>query len=237
MQEVYSPINEEKKVLDFSTIMQKVYFLMAAGLAVTGITALITTNNLNLLLFSFQRIWFLAIAEIVLVLLLSTRVEKMGKAACSIAFFAYAIINGITLAPIFFVYTESSIATTFLITASMFVASAVYGKATKKDITSLGNYLVMGLWGIIIAGIVNILIRSNMVEFAISVVGVVLFIMLIAVDVKTIHQFSRDIERKGLGDSDDEKIAKVSIMGALTLYLDFINLFLKLLRFFGKRRD
>ena len=237
MQEIYSPVEEEKRVLDFSTIMQKVYFLMAAGLAVTGITAVIATNNLNLLIFSLQKFWFLAIAEIILVLFLSTRVEKMGKVTCSIAFFAYAIINGLTLAPVFLYYTESSIATTFLITASMFVASAIYGKTTNNSLTSLGSYLVMGLWGITIAGFVNILIRSNLIEFMISVIGIILFIVLIAVDVKTIHQFSSYVEKTNLGEDDNEKIAKISIMGALTLYLDFINLFLKLLRVFGKRRD
>ena len=237
MQEIYSPIKEEKRVLNFSTIMQKVYFLMAAGLTVTGITATITTHNQNLLIFSLQNFYFLAMAEIILVLFLSTRVKKMGKATCSIAFFSYAIINGFTLAPVFLYYAESSIATTFLITASIFVASAIYGKTTNKDITSLGNYLAMGLWGIIIAGLVNILIKSNMLEFIISVIGIVLFIVLIAVDVKKIHQFSSDIETTDLEDDDNEKIAKISIMGALTLYLDFINLFLKLLKLFGKRKN
>lgn len=234
MQDVYSPINEGKKVLDFSTIIQKVYFFMAAGLAVTGITAVITTNNLYLLLFSFQHFYILAILEVALVLFLGSRINKMGTGTCAVAFFGYAILNGFTLAPIFLVYTQSSIAVTFLIAAGVYIAGAIYGKTTNRSLTSLGAYLTMGLCGIIVASLVNLLIRSNVLDFFISLVGVALFIAITAVDTSRIYQISNRAEETGLNDAETNN--KISIACALTLYLDFINIFLKLLRFFGKRK-
>lgn len=226
-----SPIREETKSYDFSTVLQKVFSMMTLGLAVTGITSLIVANNLTILAFVVEtwNIWL--IAELLLVIILSLNIKKMGTGTCTLTFFLYAIVNGLTLSTIFIAYTYSSIASTFFITAGMFGAAALYGKVTKKDLTKFESFLMMGLFGIIIASIVNIFIQNSMLNFITSIVGILIFIGLTAYDVQKIKAFSIEI-----GAGDPEKFTQVVVMGALNLYLDFINIFLKLLSLFGKRR-
>ena len=226
-----SPIQEETKSYDFSTVLQKVFSMMTLGLAVTGITSLIVSNNLTILAFVIETWTIWLIAELLLVIILSLNIRKMGTGTCTLTFFLYAIVNGLTLSTIFLAYTYSSIASTFFITAGMFGAAALYGKVTQKDLTKFGSFLMMGLFGIIIASIVNIFIQNNMLNFITSIVGIIIFIGLTAYDIQKIKAFSIEI---GAGDS--EKFTQVVVMGALNLYLDFINIFLKLLSLFGKRR-
>lgn len=231
-EEEMSPIQESTKSFSISTIFEKVFFMMTLGLAVTGITSIVIASVPTFFAFVLETWTIWAIAEIVLVLILSFNLHKMGTGTCILTFLIYAIINGITLSSIFFVYTLGSIASTFFITAGMFGAAAIYGKTTKKDLTSLGSYLLMGLIGIIIAGIVNIFIQNSMLNFITSIIGIIIFIGLTAYDVQKIKAFSESV-----GTGNQEQITQVATMGALSLYLDFINIFLKLLSLFGKRRD
>lgn len=227
-----SPIRENITSYDFSSVMQKVFLMMTLGLAVTGITSFVVANSLTLLSFvaSTWTIWL--IAELVLVIILSLNITKMGTGTCILTFFIYSIVNGLTLSTIFLAYTASSIASTFFITAGMFGSAAVYGKVTKKDLTKLGSYLLMGLIGIIIAGIINIFIQNSMLNFITSIIGIIIFIGLTAYDVQKIRDYSETI-----GAGDPEKFTQVVTIGALNLYLDFINIFLKLLSIMGKRRN
>jgi hypothetical protein len=147
------------------------------------------------------------------------------------AFIAYSILTGMTLSTIFLVYTSSSIATTFAVTAGMFIGMALYGYVTKSDLSSLGSFLIMALWGIILAMIVNMFVGSESFNYVVSGIAVIVFTLLTAVDVQKIKQLSY---RMGIGE---EPARKIVIMAALILYLDFINLFLNLLPFLGRRRD
>lgn len=227
-----SPIRENVTSYDFTSVMQKVFLMMTLGLAVTGITSFIVANSLTLLSFVANTWTIWLIAELVLVIILSLNITKMGTGTCILTFFIYSIVNGLTLSTIFLAYTASSIASTFFITAGMFGAAALYGKVTKKDLTKLGSYLLMGLFGIIIAGIINIFIQNSMLNFITSIIGIITFIGLTAYDVQKIRDYSETI-----GAGDPEKFTQVVTIGALNLYLDFINIFLKLLSLFGKRRD
>ena len=232
MGEDFNPINEPISESRISTVMQKVFAMMTMGLGVTAITALIVLTNMNILAFVVSTMWVWLIAELILVFMLSLRVSKMGTATCRLTFFIYAIINGITLSPICLVYTGSSVASTFFITAGVFGIMALIGKTTKKDLTKFGSYLLMGLIGVIIAGIVNIFIQNSMMDFLITIIGLAIFIGLTAYDVQKIKGYSEMV-----GLSDNELQTQVVVMGALTLYLDFINIFIKLLRLMGKRRN
>lgn len=227
-----SPIKMEKAEINMSTVLQKVFALMTVGLVVTGITSLVVISNLALLEFLLNTFYIWLIAELIVVIFLSAKIEKIGSGTGMIAFILYAIINGMTLSTIFLAYTYSSIASTFFITAGMFAGAALFGKLTKKDLSSLSGFLSMALIGLIIAGIVEIFIYNDMLSFIISAVGIVIFVALTAYDVQKIKSYAEQIETGG-----QEGIQKLVIMGALSLYLDFINIFLKLLRIFGRSRD
>lgn len=216
------------------TLMKNVYWWMALALVVTGLSAFYTASSPRLLEAIFGSGLFigLIIAELIMVIILSARINKMSFVAAGIVFVIYSIVNGLTLSSILIVYTMESVASTFFITAGTFAAMAIVGTVTKKDLSSIGQILFMALIGLIIATIVNIFLKSSMMSYIISYVGVAVFVGLTAYDAQKIknliHQYGTDL-------SDDNM--KLALMGSLSLYLDFINLFLYLLRIFGSRRN
>lgn len=211
--------------------MIRVYNYMASGLTLTGLIAygaaesgLYASLVQTPLLF-----WAIILAPLALVFLLSFRIEKMSLGAAQASFWAYAGLIGISLAGIFLTYTNVSIARTFFITAATFLAMSLYGYTTRSDLARFGSFLLMGLFGIIIAGLVNIFLASSALQLAISVIGVVIFVGLTAYDTQRIKEIYLE--------SDDPGVAgKKAIMGALALYLDFLNLFILLLQLTGDRR-
>lgn len=217
-----------------STLMRSVYTWMTLALVITGLTAMYMAKSLTLLNMMMQNsmmFWGLLIAEVALVMYLSVRINKISFTTATLLFIAYSILNGATLSILFLLYTISSIATAFFVTAGTFGVMALYGYITKKDLTRIGNLCLMGVIGIIIATMVNIFINNSMMDMVISYIGVLLFIGLTAYDSQKI---------KHLLSSDDievnETTQKIAVMGALTLYLDFINLFIYLLRILGDRK-
>jgi uncharacterized protein len=218
-----------------STIfLAKVFNWMAIGLGLTGVVAFFTASSgLAMQIVSSPLFIILILAELGMVFFLSARVDKIQASTATGLFVGYAILNGLTLATIFLAYTRSSIAGTFFITAGMFGAMAVYGLVTKRDLSGLGSFLFMGLIGIIIASLVNMFMHSSAMSWVISMAGVLIFTGLTAYDVQRI----KTIGEEGIMSQGEEMVRKGSIMGALALYLDFINLFLMLLRFFGGSRD
>ncbi len=217
----------------FPALMRKVYVWMAMALAITAITAygVASSPALTSLIFGNKLIFFgLIIAELVLVFWVSARIEKLSLTKATLMFIVYSVLNGATLATIFFDYSPEIITKTFFVTAGTFGAMAVYGYFTKSDLSSWGKLLIMAVIGLIIAGVVNIFLRSSLTDFVISVVGVLIFVGLTAYD-------SQKIKRMLMMQADmGETAQKVALMGALSLYLDFINLFLYLLRLFGRNR-
>ena len=235
MQENVKQISLSQARTDASSIfLAKVFNWMAVGVGLTGIIALITAETgLALSIASSPVFFILIIGELGLVFYLSARIEKIQSSTASMLFYGYAILNGLTLSVIFLAYTRTSIAGTFFITAGMFAAMAVYGTVTKRDLSGFGSFLMMGLVGIIIASIVNFFLNSSSLYWAISFIGVFIFTGLTAYDVQQI----KNMGERGILEQGSEAVKKGSIMGALRLYLDFINLFLMLLRFFGASRD
>lgn len=218
-----------------STIfLAKVFNWMAMGLGLTGIVAYFTASSgLARAIVASPLFMILIVVELGLVFYLSARVSKIQAATASGLFIGYSALNGLTLSTVFLAYTSSSIAGTFFITAGMFGAMAIYGLVTKRDLSGLGSFLFMGLIGILIASVVNIFLQSSGMSWMISLLGVFIFTGLTAYDVQKI----KNMGEEGIMSQGEEAIKKGSIMGALALYLDFINLFLMLLRFFGGSRD
>lgn len=229
--------------------MLRVYNYMGIGLVVTGLAAwfaaaaAVTTNadaavatmnngtmltQWGYLLFASPLQWVVMLAPLAFVLVLSFGINKLSVPAAQATFWGFAAIMGVSLSSIFLVYTDASIAKVFFITAATFGAMSLYGYTTKRDLTQMGSFLMMGLIGLIIASVVNIFMQSSMMEFIISIVGVLIFVGLTAYDTQKI--------KEGYSESyGAEVLAKGAIMGALNLYLDFINLFLMMLRLFGNR--
>jgi FtsH-binding integral membrane protein len=217
-----------------SIFLAKVFNWMAMGLGLTGFIAYFTASSgLARAIVGSPLFFILIIAELGMVFYLSARISKIQAATASGLFIGYSVLNGLTLSAVFLAYTSSSIAGTFLITAGMFGAMAIYGLATKRDLSGLGSFLFMGLIGILIASVVNIFLQSSGMSWMISFLGVLIFTGLTAYDVQKI----KNMGEEGILSQGEEAIKKGSIMGALALYLDFINLFLMLLRFFGGSRD
>ncbi|HIP82925.1 MAG TPA: Bax inhibitor-1/YccA family protein [Desulfocapsa sulfexigens] len=218
-----------------STIfLAKVFNWMAIGLGLTGVIAWFTASTgLAAQLVQGPLFMILLFAELGLVFYLSARIEKIEPKTATGLFLGYAALNGLTLSMVFLRYTGSSITATFFITAGMFGAMAVYGLVTKRDLSGFGSFLFMGLIGVIIASVVNIFLKSSSLYWAISLIGVFVFVGLTAYDVQKIKR----IGEQGIMQQGEGAIQKGAIMGALALYLDFINLFLMLLRFFGGSRD
>lgn len=217
-----------------TVFLAKVFNWMAAGLAITGAVAFLTAQTgLAGMIVGSPLFFILIFAELGLVFYLSARISKIQASTASSLFVGYSVLNGLTFSVIFLAYTGSSIAGTFMITAGMFGAMAVYGLVTKRDLSGWGSFLFMGLVGIILASVVNIFLKNSSLYWVISLIGVFIFTALTAYDVQKIKR----IGEEGIMTQGEDAIAKGSIMGALTLYLDFINLFLMLLRFFGGSRD
>ncbi len=215
-------------------ILRNVYLWMTAGLAITGVIAMGISSNPRWVMTLAQTpmlFILLVLAEFGLVIYLSARIFQMSVNAATMAFAAYSILNGVTLSVIFLAYTGETISLAFFTAAGMFAGMSLYAMTTKRDLSGIGHYLVMALWGIIIASIINIFLPSPGLYSLISYVGVAVFLGLTAYDTQTIKRWNQE-----MGSSvNEEQYVKLSIMGALKLYLDFINLFLFLLRIFGRR--
>ena len=213
--------------------LTKVYSWMSLALLLSGITAFIVANSPFLINLVFgNKIGFplLAIGEIVLVWWLSASIRKISTMAASIAFLAYSVINGATLASIFYVFSLDSIIVVFLVSALMFIGMSLYGVFSKSDIMSFGRYFSMAIIGLIVASVINIFLKSSGFNWVISIVTVVIFTGLTAYDTRKMILVSQQAD-------GSDMFQKASIIGALELYLDFINIFLALLRIFGKSRD
>ena len=217
----------------FTVIMRKVYLWMTLALALSGLTAYYVSGNYSLMetiIMNQAVFWILIIAEFGLVIGLSAAINKLSFPVAAIMFAAYSIINGMLLSVIFVAYTTSSIATTFFVTAGTFAAMAVVGTVTKTDLTKMGSILMMALIGIIIATVVNLFLHNETMDIVISGIGVLVFTGLTAYDAQKIKLMAEQAEE--VNDSTQ----KIAVLGALSLYLDFINLFLYLLRFMGNRK-
>jgi FtsH-binding integral membrane protein len=216
--------------------VRSVYNWMGIGLALTGFIAYYVSTNEALirLIFGNSFLFFgLLIAELALVFAISGMVQRMSAGTATALFVLYSALNGVTLSFIFLAYARASIFSTFFICAGTFAACSIYGWTTKRDLTSLGGFLLMGLFGIIIATVVNMFIRSSGMSMIISYIGVIVFVGLTAYDTQKIKNMALT-QPAGL---DGAVIRKGAILGALSLYLDFINLFLMLLRIFGQSRE
>ena len=216
----------------FPALMRKVYLWMTMALVITGFTAYGVANTpaLKTALYSNPTIfWILAIAELALVFGVTAAINRISLTTATLMFILYSVLNGAMLSSIFLVYTQSSIATVFFITAGTFGAMALVGYTTKTDLSSMGKILFMALIGLIIATIVNFFVKSSGLDLILSYVGVLIFVCLTAWDSQKIKQMMLQ------APDASEGIQKMALLGALTLYLDFINLFIYLLRIFGKR--
>ncbi len=224
--------------------MLKVYNYMASGILITGFISLIlfklsviTTadgsiaglTSLGNALYNSALMWVVMLAPLGVVFYMSFGIRKMSAAKAQGTFWVFAALMGASLSSIFLIYTGASITRVFFITSGTFGAMSIYGYTTKKDLTKLGSFLMMGLFGIIIASIVNIFMKSTMMYFVISILGVLIFVGLTAYD-------TQKIKNMYIASDSGEIMGKKAVMGALTLYLDFINLFIMLLRLFGQRR-
>ena len=230
-------ISSEKVVEQstFAILMRKVYVWMALALVVSGLTAYYVAGSEQMLMAIFGNqitFWVLAIAEFGLVIGLTAALKKLSFPLGACMFLLFSILNGVTLSAIFVVYTMSSIATTFFVTAGTFAAMAFIGYTTKKDLTKIGGILLMALIGLIIASVVNIFLKNSMMDIVISAIGVLIFVGLTAYDAQKIKEMMLDC-----GTEVNDFTQKLAVFGALSLYLDFINLFLYLLRFLGKQRS
>ena len=224
-----------------SRVMKRVYLNMTLALVVTAFISLLCAGDtmlvggkivnasayMNYYLTHSWMTWVLIIAEFGIVIGVSAGINRLSTATATLLFFIFAIINGMLLSPIFLVYTGASIAKTFFITAGTFAAMSVYGFCTSRDLTKWGNILFMALIGLIIASVVNIFLHSSGLSWIISIFGVLIFTGLTAWDTQQIKTIAQS--------APDATVGRLSVLGALTLYLDFINLFLYLLRFFGNR--
>ena len=236
----------ETPVMDegLRTYMLKVYNYMASGIFLTGAISLflfklsvvmssdgsiISLTGIGNALYNSSLMWIVMLAPLGVVVYMSFGIRKMSAAKAQGAFWVFAALMGASLSSIFLVYTGTSITRVFFITAGTFGAMSIYGYTTKRDLTKLGSFLMMGLIGIIVASVVNIFMKSSMMYFVISILGVLIFVGLTAYD-------TQKIKNMYLVSDSGEIMGKKAVMGALTLYLDFINLFIMLLRLFGQRR-
>ena len=217
-----------------ATLMRNVYIWMTLALVITGLTAMVTAKSEALMTFIFTNNWALIalmILQLGLVFYFSARLNRMSFSTATAVFILYSAITGLTFSSIFVVFSMSSIATTFFITAGMFAAMALVGSFTKKDLSGIGKFSLMALIGLIIAGIVNMFLRNAMMDFIVSGIGVLVFAGLTAYDSQKIRQMLQ------MQSEINESTQKLALFGSLSLYLDFINIFLYLLRFFGSSRD
>lgn len=224
-----SSFEQSSQEVTFHKMMPKVYGWMFAGLCTTAFASAYVLSDIAIIqaIFSNRLIFFgLVIVQFILVGILASRIYTMSKTMAASIFLGYSLLNGVTLSIIFLLYTASSVVGTFFICAMMFAASSIYGLVTKQDLTNTGSFMMMGLFGVILASIVNFFLHSSALEWVISVIGVVVFTALTAYDTQRIQDSFRE----------NANADAVAIHGTLHLYLDFINLFLFLLRLFGNRR-
>ena len=205
------------------------YFFGKASIVTNELGQIIGITSIGAMLFGSPLKWVVMLAPLGFVFYLSAKINKMSVSSAQITFWIFSAIMGLSLASIFIVYTQASIARVFFISSGTFAAMSLYGYTTKKDLTKLGGFLFMGLIGIIIASLVNLFFQSSALHFAISVIGVLVFVGLTAYDTQSIKNMYYAGDSKSVG-------GKKALMGALRLYLDFINLFIMLLRLFGQRR-
>lgn len=212
--------------------MLSVYNYMASGLAITGLVALIVASSPALLtmLFTTPLQWLVAFAPLIMIFFVMPNLANYSLQKAQAMFWLFAGLMGLSISWIFIAYTEMSIARVFFISASVFGAMSLYGYTTKKDLTSMGSFMIMGLIGVIIASVVNMFLQSPAIYFITSILGVLIFIGLTAYDTQRIKNVYYQVAGTG------ELAAKVAIYGALSLYMDFINLFIQLLQLFGERK-
>ena len=211
--------------------MLRIYNYMASGLALTGIVAYVAAvSGFYYQIAQTPLIWLVVLAPVGFAFFFGMRIHAMSYSTAQLTFWAFSAVMGLSLSYVFLRYTGASIARVFFITAGTFAAMSLYGYTTKTDLARFGSFLMMGLIGIILAGLVNLFIGSSALQFAISVIGVVVFVGLTAWDTQRIKESYAE-------SYGSEMAGKTAIMGALTLYLDFINLFILLLQFVGVRRD
>ncbi len=226
--------SQASSVSAFSALLSKTYLWMTLGLAMTGLTAAYVANNVALMqsIFTGSSFMVLIIAELALVWILSARIMKMSFMAAGLMFAAYSILNGATLSVIFLAYSPQVIATTFFITAGTFGAMSLVGFFIKRDLSFVGRFAMMALIGIIIASIVNIFVASSALYWGVTYLGVLLFAGLTAYDTQKIKMMLMQY-----GGEVNNDTMKMALMGSLTLYLDFVNLFLFILRIVGGNRE
>ena len=230
----YSMPNTGLNLEQVNAIFRKVYMYMAIGLIITAVTAYATASSAQLvkIFYSSQApMTIIAIVEVGLVLALGFMIHKLSVRAAVLLFALYSLLNGVLFSSVLLVYTQASVYKAFISTAGMFGAMSIYGLYTNKDLTSMGSFLRMGLWGIIIALIVNLFMGSSSLDLVISIFAVFIFMGLTAFDTWKIKQLAADIDT-----ADEDLTGKVAVIGALSLYLDFVNMFLHLLRLFGKEK-
>ena len=230
----YASANERQWSVSeaFPVLMRKVYLWMTMALAITGFTAYGVATSPGILQTIYANpavMWGIIIAELILVITVSGAINRLSLSVATLLFIVYSVLNGALLSSVFLVYTASSVATVFFITAGTFAAMALVGYTTKTDLSSMGKILLMALIGMIIATIVNLFVKSTGLELIISYIGVLVFVGLTAYDSQKIKQMLLQ------APDASEGAQKVALLGALSLYLDFINLFLYLLRIFGRR--
>lgn len=232
MEEQLSTIQIERRKSAQASVFRQMYVWMSMALAITGFTAFIILDNdraLYTLLTNQMLFWGLIIAEFVLVFILSGRIHRMSMGVATTMFIAYSLLNGVTMSLIFIVYTSESIASTFFITAGTFGLTSLYGYFTKRDLSSLGGILAMAIIGLIIASVVNIFMNSSTLYWIITYIGVLVFVGLTAYD-------TQKCKEEIYGSEVTEATYRLALRGALRLYLDFVNMFIYLLRLTGDRR-
>jgi FtsH-binding integral membrane protein len=212
--------------------MLRVYNYMGSGLALTGIVAYVVANTPALVqaIFGTPLQWVVMLAPLAFVMVLSFGINRLSFFTAQAVFWGFSVAMGASLASVFLVFTGASVARVFFITAATFAAMSLYGYTTKSDLSKFGSFLLMGLIGIIIASLVNLFVQSSALHFAISVIGVLVFVGLTAYDTQRIKEVY-------LESDDGETMGKKALMGALSLYLDFINLFMMLMQLLGQRRE
>jgi FtsH-binding integral membrane protein len=232
-QTVYQSAEYQQELTAQRTFMSRVYGWMTIGLLVTALTSLFVASDRTLIKSIFQTglFWVLIIAELGIVLLLSAALRKLPVAVAAGLFLLYSALTGATLSIILLIYTASSVGATFVVTAGMFGSMSLFGYVTKRNLNGLGHFMMMGLFGIIIAMIVNIFLHSDAMAWLISFIGVIVFTGLTAYDTQKIKQ------QYAVNAAGTAMYQKTALYGAFALYLDFINLFLFLLRFMGNRRN
>ncbi len=212
--------------------MRKVFAYMAGGLGLTALTAFLVAHSqtaIELIVMNRAVFYGLLFAELGMVFFFSSMARRMSASSAATLFFVYAILNGLTLSVVFLIYTQASISTAFLVSAGTFGGMAVFGYVTKRDLTGVGSFMIMGLWGLILASVVNIFMHSETIYWLTTFMGVLIFTALTAYDTQKIKELSD-------GNFDSQETHKTAIHGALILYLDFVNLFLYLIRLLGRRR-